>query len=86
MKTTFDVACQGLDEFAVGQPLITLADWLNDNTPTGIHFNVVGGIDPQLQQETIEQSMIVAAVTGSAPIFVGHSKGAMEAFYAIVWG
>jgi hypothetical protein len=80
--TSFDIAIQGLDEFAVGQPLIALADWINQNTPVGVHFNVVGGIDPQLQQASIEQSIVDAAGRREVPILIGHSKGAMEAFYA----
>lgn len=82
MIETLDIACQGLAEFAVGQPLETLAGYLNANTPEGFHLNMVGGIDPQLQQADIEQSIIDSAGARRPTIFVSHSMGGNEAFYA----
>lgn len=82
MTTFYCVACQGLDEFAVGQPLEALASYLNRNTPDGVHFTVVGGVDPQLEAQDIINGLIAAAKKGDVVLFVGHSKGAMLAFYA----
>lgn len=82
MTTFYCVACQGLAEFAVGQPVETLAAYLNAKTPDGVHFNVVGGIDPQPGAQAIIDDLIAAAKNGAVVIFIGHSKGAMLAFYA----
>ena len=82
MPKFYCVACQGLDEFAVGQPVEVLAAFLNRNTPDGVHFPVVGGVDPQLVADQIIADLIAAAKSGAVVIFVGHSKGAMLAFYA----
>lgn len=79
MKATFELACHGL---LVGQPVNDLAAWLNAKTPDGVHFNIVGDADPQPEAQQIVGQMVEANRNGSVPIFVGHSKGAMLAFYA----
>ncbi len=65
----------------IGQPVDDLAAFLNSKTPAGIHFNVVGGFDPQPLQGPITQQVVTAAQSGAEIIFGGHSKGAMLAFY-----
>jgi hypothetical protein len=71
-------ACHGL---AIGYPIDDLAAYLNANTPGGIHFNVVGGADPQPLQSEIEDQVVAAIKGGAQAIFIGHSKGAMLTFY-----
>jgi hypothetical protein len=65
----------------IGNPVDKLAAFLNSKTPDGIHFNVVGGFDPQPLQGQITQQVITAHQSGAEIIFGGHSKGAMLAFY-----
>ena len=79
------IACNGLDEFAVGQPVEALAAYLNARTPKGIHFNVVGGVDPMLEQTDIFGNALAAAKRGAVLILIGHSKGAMMMFYLADW-
>jgi hypothetical protein len=76
------LAIQGLDEFAVGEPIEVLAEFLNARTPEGIHFEVKGGVDPQLDQADIIEMMVAARKAGKVLIAVSHSKGAMLLFYA----
>lgn len=82
MMQTNDIACNGLLEQAFGNPLTQLATWLNENTPTGFHLNVVGGFDPRPGAQSYIDDMIAKAQAGIPPIFIGHSLGAMLAFYA----
>lgn len=65
----------------IGQPVDDLAAFLNSKTPDGIHFNVVGGFDPQPLQAQITQQVVTAHQGGAEIIFGGHSKGAMLSFY-----
>lgn len=75
-------ACNGLAEQAFGNPLSTLADYLNENTPVGIHFNVVGGVDPRPPvQQTIFDSVVADMNAGKRLIFIGHSLGAGLCYY-----
>lgn len=71
-------ACHGL---GLVQPIDTLAQWLNERTPKGIHFQVVGGTNPQIEELKIRQSIESDLEDGKALIFVGHSMGAMLAYY-----
>ena len=80
---TFDIACNGLLEQAFGNPVEDeLVPWLNDNTPEGIHFTTVGGIDPRPGAQSYINTLIAKARAGIAPIWIGHSLGAMLSFYA----
>ena len=69
-------ACKGL---LIGQPVDDLAAWLNAETPTGIHFNVVGGLDPEFDDP--KDAVVTDAQSGKSVIFIGHSKGAMDTYY-----
>jgi hypothetical protein len=73
-------ACHGL---GLVQPIDTLAAWLDANTPKGIRFrdHIVGGMDPQLEEGSIRASIQADIDAGRRLIFVGHSKGAMLAYY-----
>ncbi len=71
-------ACHGL---GVIQPIDQLARWLNVHTPNGIHFNTVGGSDPMLEEAGIRASIEADLKAGRQLIFIGHSKGAMLAYY-----
>ena len=81
MTPTNDVACNGLLEQAFGNPLEQLADWLNANTPAGFHLNVIGGLDPRPGTQGYIDDMIAKGRKGIPTIYVGHSLGAMLAFY-----
>lgn len=71
-------ACHGL---GIVQPINDLAAWLNAHTPQGIHFNIVGGADPQVEQMSINNAVFSDLARGGQLIFIGHSKGAMLAYY-----
>ena len=71
-------ACKGL---LIGEPIVELAAYLNAETPNGIHFNVVGGLDPQTEQDQITKDVEDDIAKGKEVIFIGHSKGAMLAYY-----
>ena len=71
-------ACHGL---IVTWPVDDLAEWLDQNTPAGIHFNTVGGVDPQLYAGAITTAVIRDIDAGKQVIFIGHSMGAMLAYY-----
>ena len=50
---------------------------------SGVHFNLVGGLDPHpLFEVEIFGPMVAAHQRGETVIFLGHSMGAMAAFYA----
>jgi hypothetical protein len=78
MAEKFCLASHGL---LIGWPVDELAAWLNANTPVGIHFVVVGDLDPQPEESTIIQSLLGAAAAGKDLVIVGRSKGAMLMFY-----
>lgn len=71
-------ACHGL---GMVQPIDTLASWLNAHTPAGIHFKIVGAMNPQLEEGPIRASIENDIGAGKQLIFVGHSMGAMLAYY-----
>lgn len=71
-------ACHGLGGI---QPIDTLAAWLNEHTPKSIHFNVVGSTNPQLEEGEIRQRITADLQANKKLIFVGHSMGAMLAYY-----
>lgn len=80
--------CLASHGLAVGYPVDDLAAWLNARTPAEIHFNIVGGLDPQPLQVKIEDDVVAAikgdpekGITPAKVIFIGHSKGAMLTFY-----
>jgi hypothetical protein len=75
------LACFLSHGLLVGQPVDDLAAFLNQNTPNGVHFNTVGGADPQPYQPQITQQVIDAKNGGADIIFGGHSMGADLAFY-----
>lgn len=75
-------ACNGLMEQAFGGPVTQLATWLNANTPSGIHFNIVGGVDPRPPvQQAIFDSVVTDVKAGKTLIFIGHSLGAGLSYY-----
>lgn len=74
----FCVACEGL---AVGWPIDQLAAWLNENTPQQIHFVVVGNGNPQMNEQSIRAQIEAKIADGYTLIFIGHSMGAMLAYY-----
>lgn len=71
-------ACHGL---IVTWPVDDLAEWLNANTPDGVHFNTVGGADPQVYAGSITESVEKDIQAGKQVIFVSHSMGSMLAYY-----
>lgn len=74
--------CNGLLEQAFGNPVSELADWLNAETPAGIHFKDVGGFDPRPPvQQRIVADVKADIEAGKQVIFIGHSLGAMLAYY-----
>ena len=77
----FCLAVNGLDEALFGNPLSQCADYLNTNTPAGVHFNVVGGADPRPYVDQFAKNCIDAAEAGSTILLLGHSLGAMMVFY-----
>ncbi len=77
----FCLAVNGLHEELFGGPLTQLATFLNERTPDGIHFQVVGGMDPRPFILQFIHSCSVAAGAGQKLILVGHSLGAMMMFY-----
>ena len=76
-----DYACYACHGLGFVQPIDTLAHWLNARTPSGIHFNTVGGSDPMLEEASIRASIEVDLKAGKQLIFIGHSKGAMLTYY-----
>lgn len=78
MKKYICIACEGL---AVGWPIIQLAAWLNENTPDGIHFVVVGAGNPEANEAEIRALIETHLKDGCILIFIGHSMGAMLAYY-----
>lgn len=77
----FCLAVNGLHEELFGSPLGQLASFLNQHTPAGTHFDVVGGMDPRPFINQFIHSCEVAAGAGQKVILVGHSLGAMAMFY-----
>ena len=82
MIETYDLACNGLLEQAFGNPLAQLATDLNQSTPAGFHLNVIGGFDPRPGAQSYIDDMIAKGRNGIPTIYIGHSLGAMLAFYA----
>jgi hypothetical protein len=81
MSKHFCLAVNGLDEWMFGGPLSALAGFLNENTPAGVHFNVVGDTDPRPYIDEFIHTCAAAAGNGSDLILLGHSLGAMMMFY-----
>lgn len=77
----FCLACNGLHEELFGGPLTQLVHYLNIHLPVEVHFNVVGGVDPRPFTDQITHNLVSAAGAGYKIIFLGHSLGAMMAFY-----
>lgn len=71
-------ACHGL---GFVQPIDQLARWLDLHTPAGIHFTTVGASDPMLEESAIRAAVEADLAAGKKLIFIGHSKGAMLAYY-----
>jgi pimeloyl-ACP methyl ester carboxylesterase len=78
MTRYFGLCCHGL---GVIQPVDWLAAFLNKNTPAKVHFEIVGGIDPRPLEGSIISTADLAMKRGNRLIFIGHSLGAMLAFY-----
>jgi pimeloyl-ACP methyl ester carboxylesterase len=80
MSKIYAVACKGLADPLVGAPLEILIVYLNQ--ATGIFFNLVGGLDPRpLFEGEIVEPVLAAHARGEQIVFLGHSMGAMAAFY-----
>lgn len=75
----YGICCHGL---GIIQPIDNLCSFLNKHTPSGVHFNIVGGADPRITYPIIIDNMIKAHAAGYEVIFMGHSLGAMLAFIA----
>jgi hypothetical protein len=82
MSKYYAVLCNGLHEELFGSPLSMLGDFLNEHTPTGIHFEVIGGMDPRVMYQTLLHNLTAAISSGYRGLIVGHSLGAMWAYYA----
>jgi hypothetical protein len=81
MTEKYCVACKGLADPLVGAPLEVLVMALR--AETGFFFNIVGGLNPHpLFEVEILGPMVEAHQRGEDLIFLGHSMGAMAAFYA----
>lgn len=81
MTSKYAIAVNGLDKWLFGGPLTQLATFLNDNTPAGTHFEVVGGTDPRPCLDQFVHNLAAACGAGYVPLLVGHSLGAMMMFY-----
>ena len=81
MSKYYCLAVNGLDEFMFGGPLSQLAGYLNGHTPNGVHFEVVGGVDPRPFVGQFTHNLAAAVSSGYTPIILGHSLGAMMMFY-----
>ena len=80
-KTFWCIAVNGLWEQIFGNPLSQAANFLNANTPSGVHFNVIGAADPRPYIYQYESNLMAAVAAGFTPILIGHSLGAMMMFY-----
>jgi hypothetical protein len=80
-EKNFCIAANGLDEALFGNPLSQCATFLNEKTPSGVHFVVVGGADPRPYLNQIIHNCLAAANAGYRLILIGHSLGAMLMFY-----
>jgi len=79
--TKYCIACKGLADPLVGAPLERLV--LDLHVETGLTFNIVGGLDPHpLFEVEILGPLVEAHKRGETIVFLGHSMGAMAAFYA----
>src|SRR5260370_11270596 len=81
MSKFFCIACNGLHEELFGNPLGLLANWLNERTPTNVHFETVGGMDPRPETESFKHQLQAAHGSGYEIIWIGHSLGALMSFY-----
>jgi hypothetical protein len=79
-KTIHAIGCKGLADPLVGAPLEILLAYLNHET--GVFFHLVGGLDPHpLFEVEIVQPAVAAHKRGETVVFLGHSMGAMAAFF-----
>jgi pimeloyl-ACP methyl ester carboxylesterase len=53
----------------------SLATKLNAATPEGVHFDVVGGDNPDLEAGALTRRLLDVAGTGAVPMVIGHSLG-----------
>jgi len=81
MKKYFCLAVNGLHEELFANPLGQLANYLNVSSPAGVHFNVVGGMDPRPFINQFIHNCAAAAGAGYSIIMIGHSLGSMMMFY-----
>lgn len=80
-KKFFCLAVNGLHEELFANPLGQLANFLNQHTPSGVHFSVVGEMDPRPFILQFEHNVDAAHSAGYEIILIGHSLGAMMMFY-----
>jgi hypothetical protein len=77
-----EFSCYAINGLIVTSPVAELTKWLNDNnTPDGIHFNEVGGLDPQIGYSSILTDVANDVHAGKQVIVVGHSYGGMACYY-----
>lgn len=76
MSEDLRILCHGL---GVVQPIDQLGAFLHEKT--GLTFSIAGGADPQLEEGLIRNQVQRAILAKQRVIFIGHSKGAMLAFY-----
>jgi pimeloyl-ACP methyl ester carboxylesterase len=81
MIVTKKLYCPFSKGLVIGEPVVDLVDWLNAETPEGIHFVTVGGADPELSAMGTIADVIAKAKDGYTIIAGGHSMGGMLAFY-----
>lgn len=76
------IACNGLHEELFANPLSQLVfNYLNPRLPARCQFKVVGGIDPRPFTSSFTHWLAAAHNAGKKIIWIGHSLGAMMAFY-----
>lgn len=61
------------DVYSLGMD--ALASKLNRATPEGVHFEVVGGNNPDLEAGNLTRRLLASAAKGIAPVVIGHSLG-----------
>ena len=82
MIETYDLACNGLLEQAFGNPLAQLATGLNQSTPQ-VSTSTLSAVSILVLEIKVTSTTLIAKGRNGIPtIYIGHSLGAMLAFYA----